>query len=171
MFRAAVILFLLSVFAAFVILHAMDPMQHHPAPSVTSASASAFARAHLSNDPSPAEELKARAIWKGDGEVEEHPTSSLTTDDTRRYAAAKLIADAVLKGLNDPDSLQWDDLYTNENGTLVCAEYRARNGFNGMVRKYLSVTNTKSSDTIPDWNLNCTGRKRFFTEKYVIGKW
>lgn len=95
---------------------------------------------------------------------------SASENDAHRYMAAKLVADAVKAGLNDPDSLQWDDLYTNEYGTVVCAEYRARNVFNGMVRKYLSVTKSGASETTAAWNKNCAG-KAFFSEKYVIGQW
>ncbi|MGD0563891.1 MAG: hypothetical protein ABSA66_12440 [Roseiarcus sp.] len=99
-----------------------------------------------------------------------HTHGSASDNDKRRYIAAKLVADAVKAGLNDPDSLQWDDLYTNESGIVVCAEYRARNVFNGMVRKYLSVTRSVASETTAAWNKNCSG-KGFFSEKYVIGQW
>jgi hypothetical protein len=104
----------------------------------------------------------AKAMSKSSGSPSEN--------DKRRYISAKFVADTVKAGLNDPDSLQWDDLYTNENGTVVCAEYRARNVFNGMVRKYLSVTKSVASEITAAWNKNCSGNG-FFDEKYVVGKW
>ncbi|MGO9768839.1 MAG: hypothetical protein ACLPSW_04650 [Roseiarcus sp.] len=85
----------------------------------------------------------------------------------KRALAAGLVVAAVKRGLNDPDSLQWDDLHSNEDGTVVCAEFRARNVFGGMVRKYLTVTPTHSSESVAEWNKHCTGNG-FFDQNHVL---
>jgi hypothetical protein len=85
----------------------------------------------------------------------------------KRGLAAGLVVAAVKRGLNDPDSLQWDDLYSNEDGTLVCAEFRARNVLGGMIRKYLTVTATRSSEDVAEWNKHCVGNG-FFDQKHVL---
>lgn len=60
--------------------------------------------------------------------------------------------------LRDPESLVFESFRVNEDGTLVCAEYRARNGFGGMNRERIVMTPEKSSQDAEFWNKHCVQR-------------
>ena len=93
--------------------------------------------------------------------------SSVPSDPAveRRFQVASLIAKGIKDGINDPASLVFDGLSTNADASIVCVEYRARNAFNGVVRKYLTVTGKSASESIDVWNKTCAGRHDMFDEK------
>jgi hypothetical protein len=84
-----------------------------------------------------------------------------------RFEIARAVAEATAKQLNDPDSLVWEDLYTNAAATVVCAVFRAKNVFGAMVRKRVSATGSKTYETDEAWNRLCTG-SGFFSEKAAV---
>ena len=55
----------------------------------------------------------------------------------------------------DPDSLQWIKIRANDSGSVVCAEYRARNGFGGMNVGMTPVIAGIPADSPEIWNKNC----------------
>ena len=81
--------------------------------------------------------------------------------DERRFKAARVAHAAIMKALNDPSSASWDSLLTNESGTVVCAEVRARNGFNGMARGYFTVMSGLVSTNHETWNRYCAKAKLY----------
>jgi hypothetical protein len=69
-----------------------------------------------------------------------------TADITRQLKAA----------LRDPESVQWESIRANDDASLVCLQYRARNGFGGMNREVAIVQGNKVSQRAADWNKHCT---------------
>lgn len=76
-------------------------------------------------------------------------------EDKQFYAAAGL-AKTIKDAARDPDSLVMEALYVNDDTSVACAQYRARNGFGGMNRELLVVTKTKTSQSTASWNRHCT---------------
>jgi hypothetical protein len=64
----------------------------------------------------------------------------------------------IKKSLRDPDSLQWIQIRANDSGSVVCAEYRARNGFGGMNVGHTPVIASIPVDSPEMWNKNCVKR-------------
>lgn len=63
---------------------------------------------------------------------------------------------ALHASMRDPDSLVIDDGRVNDDATLVCVEYRARNGFNGMNREFIAYDgNGKPHQNAGYWNAHC----------------
>ncbi|MFZ1964348.1 MAG: hypothetical protein WAU78_12945 [Roseiarcus sp.] len=56
-----------------------------------------------------------------------------------RKLAVTALAVALKRGLNDPDSMEWNLVTANDDGSIVCAEFRARNVFNALIVKKLAV--------------------------------
>lgn len=84
-------------------------------------------------------------------------------DAARAAALARLraarAAEATLKqSLREPESLKWTTLRASPNGSLVCGEYRARNGFGGMTSGLLVVVDGKASPEPAAWNKHCLQR-------------
>ena len=57
--------------------------------------------------------------------------------------------------MRDPDSLKWDQILSNDDGTVVCVTYRGRNGFGGMNFEHAAYTKGAISTTPKAWNKNC----------------
>lgn len=67
-------------------------------------------------------------------------------------AAAK----AVKQALRDPDSLTWESIRANDDASVICLEYRAKNGFGGMNREFAVFVKGKASQKPEMWNKHCT---------------
>lgn len=76
--------------------------------------------------------------------------------EDKRYAVAATAARLLRESMRDPESLKIDSLRVNQDANIVCAEYRARNGFGGMNREIVVVTQDGSSQSAANWNKHCT---------------
>jgi hypothetical protein len=67
----------------------------------------------------------------------------------------------VKAALRDPKSVEWIDTMANEDGSVVCVTYRARNGFGGLnVERATMVAKTISQSSVA-WEQNCAGRQLY----------
>jgi hypothetical protein len=77
--------------------------------------------------------------------------------DVAGAVAMKLVRD----NMRDPDSLVWESVLSNADGSVVCIEYRAKNGFGGMNRAFFVVAGGKGSQNSAAWNKNCAKKTLF----------
>lgn len=75
--------------------------------------------------------------------------------ETHRYRIVRLTAALIHDQMREPESLQFVQLKSNHDATVVCADYRARNGFGGMAREILVVTAHESSQDAHAWAQHC----------------
>jgi hypothetical protein len=75
--------------------------------------------------------------------------------DLKRYVAAGAVADTLKKALRDPDSLKFESVRVNDDASVVCAEYRAKNGFGGTNKEMVVFVNLKGSQDAATWNKHC----------------
>lgn len=75
--------------------------------------------------------------------------------EDKRYALATITSKTIRDAMRDPDSLKFDHLLVNEDGTVVCAGYRARNGFGGMNHEVMILTKNGPSKKPTDWANYC----------------
>lgn len=83
-------------------------------------------------------------------------TSEQSAAETKRYVVAVSATKAIRESMRDPDSLEYDALRVNDDASVVCAKYRARNGFGGVNRELMVITGKGASQTPDDWNEHCT---------------
>lgn len=86
-------------------------------------------------------------------------TPAELAEEARREAAfdtTVAVARALKDGLRDPGSLAWESIRANDDASLVCLRYRARNGFGGINREFAVVDHGKVSQRTDDWNRRCT---------------
>lgn len=62
----------------------------------------------------------------------------------------------IRSALREPDSVKWESIRANDDASLVCIEYRARNGFGGMNREIAVIQGASVSQRPADWNKHCT---------------
>lgn len=75
--------------------------------------------------------------------------------DTQRFIAARAAARAIKSALRDPDSLQFEAVRVSDNAKVICAEYRAKNGFGGTNRESIVFVNGSAHKDAATWNKNC----------------
>ena len=63
---------------------------------------------------------------------------------------------AVVQSLRNPDSVKWTSIRADTDGTTVCFEYRAQNGFGGMNQEHVSYVKGTPSQDVATWNKHCT---------------
>lgn len=73
-----------------------------------------------------------------------------------RFQITVMAATVVKNSMRDPDSLVWENILANDEATVICMEYRARNGFGGMNREFVVMTQDKTYQTVAAWNKHCT---------------
>lgn len=100
------------------------------------------------------------AMSSGGGEGDAaHETPEQTAQkeaSTKRYSAATGISSILRASMRDPDSLKFETLLVSDDASVVCAQYRARNGFGGMNRE-IFVSSEEGHSQEPDaWNKHCT---------------
>jgi len=78
----------------------------------------------------------------------------------RGLIAKKELAN-IKETLNDPSSLSVNWIGANEKGTVVCFDYRAKNGFGGLVKSYTVFVNGQPSTDAGVWNSNCSNKKLY----------
>lgn len=76
--------------------------------------------------------------------------------DTERTVKAGIVLQSIKVAMRDPASVTWSTIRSNEDGSVVCVEYRARNGFGGMNLEYATYSGGKISTKPAAWNKHCT---------------
>lgn len=55
----------------------------------------------------------------------------------------------------DPDSLLFEQILANEDGSIICMRYRARNGFGGVNHEHVVFTDGSGTTTASAWSRHC----------------
>lgn len=71
---------------------------------------------------------------------------------------------ALKKDLRDPDSIVWESVRANDNASVICMEYRAKNGFGGMNRDVIAVIDNHVKRGTTAWNKHCTASLHVHTD-------
>lgn len=58
--------------------------------------------------------------------------------------------------MRDPDSVQWHAVAANTDGSVLCIDYGGRNGFGGITREQVVITDYTIHKDDAAWNKHCT---------------
>lgn len=75
-----------------------------------------------------------------------------------RYDRTVLVMASIKRAMREPDSISWITAHANDDASVVCLSYRARNGFGGMNVEYAVGTPHGISTSDDSWDKNCAGR-------------
>jgi hypothetical protein len=76
-----------------------------------------------------------------------------------RSLRAIFVVTALKRGLRDPDSVKWETVSVSDDASVVCVEYRAKNGFGGTNFEQTVYTKGKFSTAAKPWNRHCAGKR------------
>jgi NMD protein affecting ribosome stability and mRNA decay len=83
-----------------------------------------------------------------------------------RFQKTVLVVKTIRSALRDPESVKWESVAANDDASIVCVEYRARNGFGGLNLERATYAKGKLSTESVPWNKNCA-HKSLFDMDYV----
>jgi RNA polymerase subunit RPABC4/transcription elongation factor Spt4 len=70
---------------------------------------------------------------------------------------SRALAATIKQAAREPDSVTFDYVGISDDGTVVCMEYRARNGFGGVNREIAVAVSGRAFAGQPEvWNKHCT---------------
>jgi len=75
-------------------------------------------------------------------------------EDARRQAVINA-ARSIKSNLRDPDSLKFQTIVANDDASIMCFAYRARNGFGGMNLEHATIVDNTIYKTSKVWNKHC----------------
>lgn len=106
-----------------------------------------------------AEAQRRAALSPEQRNAEDQAAAAAKAADELRFQRAHLAATTVKRSLKEPDSLQWEYIYTNDDASVVCLRYRARNSFGGYVIETTTLVGNTFHQTPAAWNTHCAGTK------------
>lgn len=65
---------------------------------------------------------------------------------------------ALKENMREPNSVDWVGIYANDDGSTICFEYRARNGFGGMSFGQTVIVDGQTRTEPSDWNKYCASQ-------------
>ncbi|MGA7180300.1 MAG: hypothetical protein WBX11_12025 [Thiobacillaceae bacterium] len=86
-----------------------------------------------------------------------------------RSNAVRAVEQNLKRDFKDPDSLKWKTVLSNDNGTVLCLEYRTRNRSGFYVRRSLIVAEGKMLRSADAWNEHCFNH-RLYDMKYLVNE-
>jgi hypothetical protein len=91
----------------------------------------------------------------------EPPKASLSKEQQaaeNRFQKAGQIGALLKSSMREPDSIEWTSIMTNKDASIVCFEYKGKNGFGGVSFGKTVVINGKNSQSDYDWNMKCANK-------------
>lgn len=88
-----------------------------------------------------------------------------------RFQKAAIAVAAVKKSLHDPASARWEQVLTNDDGTLICITYRAKNAFGAYVLNQILFRSGTPETAATAWNKACADKplRDLTSVKYTPG--
>lgn len=74
----------------------------------------------------------------------------------KAFLAVATIMRVLKANMREPESVVWESVTANDDASVICLQYRARNGFGGMARENVVFDKIGGSKEPSRWNRNCT---------------
>lgn len=76
----------------------------------------------------------------------------------KRFDRVVFVLASIKAATRDPNSLSWVSVLANDDASVVCVTYRARNGFGGMNVEHVVGSALGISTSASAWNKSCANR-------------
>lgn len=77
------------------------------------------------------------------------------SNERRRQDRAYDVTRQLKESLRDPASVRWHRVTSNIDGSVLCIDYGAKNGFGGIAREQVIVRRSELSKSASDWSRLC----------------
>jgi hypothetical protein len=78
-----------------------------------------------------------------------------------RFRRTVRVLASIKAAMREPESLKWEQIRSNEDGSVVCTTYRARNGFGGMNIEHAAFAKGLINTSNGAWNKNCADKSLY----------
>ncbi|MEN3294897.1 MAG: hypothetical protein V7642_4150 [Burkholderiales bacterium] len=85
--------------------------------------------------------------------------SPLKKNEKQRLVMATSVASTLKKSMDNPDTLVWETILSDDDASVLCFEYRVKDNQGDYSREYITYADGKASDAPEDWNRYCAGKK------------
>ena len=86
------------------------------------------------------------------------PPSAEEIAANKRFTKVQQYGVALKKQLREPDSVEWLSIGANDDASVACFKYKARNGFGGMGAEYTVVVSGLAMTDSASWGKHCAGK-------------
>lgn len=132
------------LFGGFIALGAVvSTLSGPPKPQTEAEKAAILERGRAESAAREAGDLAARAEAEQE-KLEDARISAMAESQVR-----------IKHSLRDPDSLEWDKVLSNADGSVLCFAYKAKNGFGGMTQEVVVLANNEYRRGINAWKKSC----------------
>lgn len=76
----------------------------------------------------------------------------------QRFQKTVTVLASIKANLREPSSVEWVDISSTDDGSVVCVQYRARNGFGGMNVESATAALGGLRTGAAAWNKHCAGK-------------
>ena len=78
-------------------------------------------------------------------------------EQEKKIQRAVALLRTVKKAAREPESIEWTQIIANTSGTVVCVEYRGKNGFGGYSKEAAVLVGDEIKAEKSAWKHHCTG--------------
>lgn len=82
-------------------------------------------------------------------------------DAEDRFQKASQMGALLKTSMREPESVEWISINANEDASVICFEYKGKNGFGGVGFENSVVANGKVFQSAAMWNKKCAGKKMY----------
>jgi hypothetical protein len=79
--------------------------------------------------------------------------------EKHRFNVTAALATTIKKSTDNPNSLVWERIMSDDDAGVVCFEYRVKNSHGEYNQEFLTYIDGKASEAPEDWNRYCAGKK------------
>jgi hypothetical protein len=79
--------------------------------------------------------------------------------EKHRLAVTTSVASTLKKSMDNPGSLIWETILSNDDADVICFEYRVKDNHGEYSREFITYADGKTSEAPEDWNKHCAGKK------------
>ena len=72
-----------------------------------------------------------------------------------RLQQTQFTTQLIKDSLKNPQSLEWNKILANENGSVICLEFQAKNGYGDNEIDFATFFHLIPSNNIENWKLHC----------------
>lgn len=79
--------------------------------------------------------------------------------EKHRFDATVAVASTLKQSMDNPHSLVWETILSDDDARVICFEYRVKDNQGDYSREYITYADGKASEAPEDWNKHCAGKK------------
>ena len=89
------------------------------------------------------------------------PKTPERSESEARFKKVGEIGAVLMSGMREPDTVEWTRILANKDASVVCFEFKGKNGFGGVSFNKIAVVNGRVRESTSQWNAHCANKVLF----------